>query len=148
MSNFTRPIPSHTRNLSLNQPSASQQAALVARVNEKKAELAGLRELQALSGSVADQMQMLEDKLSTLADGTEAVATVLANWHSVLRAIHMASSEMLTMQWRSHADERIAKLPKPKDDSANETVLPQTLVRIPTQHADLIPQGTSGSIAE
>jgi DASH complex subunit DAD2 len=40
-------------------------------VNEKRAELASLRELQALSASVADQMQQLEDKISTLADGTE-----------------------------------------------------------------------------
>lgn len=88
---FNRPIASHARNLSLNQPSAHQQAALQARVKEKQAELNSLKELQALSASVADQMQMLEDKLSTLADGTEAVATVLANWHSVLRAIHMAS---------------------------------------------------------
>ena len=72
---FQRPVPSHTRNLSLNQPSASQQTALLARVNEKKAELSSLRELQALSASVADQMQMLEEKLSTLADGTEGMTT-------------------------------------------------------------------------
>jgi DASH complex subunit DAD2 len=60
-------------------------------------------------------MQMLEEKLATLSDGTEgkrriglrcyvardkadiealpAVATVLGNWHNVLRAISMASSE-------------------------------------------------------
>ena len=92
---FPRPIASHTRNLSMGQPSASQQAALIARVAEKKAELNSLRELQALSASVADQMQMLEEKLSTLADGTEAVATVLANWHSVLRAIHLASCKLI-----------------------------------------------------
>src|SRR4051794_2270276 len=86
-----RPVASHTRNISLNQPSAAQQSALQARVTEKRAELASLRELQGLSATVADQMQLLEGKLATLADGTEAVATVLANWHSVLRAIHMAS---------------------------------------------------------
>jgi DASH complex subunit DAD2 len=96
---------------------------LAARIAEKKAELANLKELQALSAGLADQMQMLADKLTTLSDGTEgmypthimlrqgstgnmwqctglvltwictAVAAVLSNWHNVLRAINMASSE-------------------------------------------------------
>ena len=44
---------------------------LVARIAEKKAELANLKELQALSAGLADQMQTLADKLSTLSDGTE-----------------------------------------------------------------------------
>lgn len=99
--------------------------ALVARVNEKKAELEHLKELRDLSAAVAGQMEALEQKLGTLSDGTEAIAVVMGNWHNVLRAINMAS----------------AKLPKPpsndgdleeKDDSRP---LPQTLVRIPTEHA-------------
>ncbi|KAJ9631882.1 DASH complex subunit dad2 [Taxawa tesnikishii (nom. ined.)] len=66
-------------------------------------------------------MEQLEEKLATLADGTEAVAAVLSNWHNVLRAIHMAS----------------AKIPRPKDeDGEAETPLPQTLVRIPIQQAE------------
>lgn len=89
-----KPVAAHTRSISLNQPSVAQQEALQARVAEKRAELASLKELQALSATVADQMQMLEGKLATLADGTEAVAAVLANWHSILRAIHMASCRM------------------------------------------------------
>jgi hypothetical protein len=67
---FSRPLPSHIRSASLAQ-GPTPSPALQARVNEKRAELASLRELQALSASVADQMQQLEDKLSTLADGTE-----------------------------------------------------------------------------
>jgi DASH complex subunit DAD2 len=74
---FGRPIPSHIRNPSLSQNAANQSPALLARVNEKKTELANLKELQALSASVADQMQMLEDKLSKLADGTEGAAGML-----------------------------------------------------------------------
>ena len=68
-------LSSHLRAGSLSQNAASTGAssALAARVAEKKAELTSLKELQALSASVADQMQMLEDKLSTLADGTEGV---------------------------------------------------------------------------
>jgi DASH complex subunit DAD2 len=91
--------------------SAAYSPALVARIEEKKAELAHLQELKELSAAVATQMEALEQKLSTLSDGTEgrrvrasqvvwdnainnllAVATVLGNWHNVLRAINMASS--------------------------------------------------------
>nr|6CFZ_C Chain C, Dad2 [Thermochaetoides thermophila] len=91
--------------------------ALLARVNEKKAELENLKELRDLSAAVAAQMEALEQKLSTLSSGTEAIATVLANWHNVLRAISMAS----------------AKIPEPKEETEENTVpLPQTLVRIPT----------------
>ena len=71
----------------------------------------------------------------TLTDAHAAVAAVLSNWHNVLRAISMAST----------------KLPKPKeeDDAENKTEaelpLPQTLVRIPTQHAPALLQHTAPS---
>jgi hypothetical protein len=45
--------------------------ALVARVNEKRAELEHLKELRELSAAMASQMEALEQKLSTLSDGTE-----------------------------------------------------------------------------
>ncbi|KAM0328479.1 hypothetical protein ACHAQA_004886 [Verticillium albo-atrum] len=98
--------------------------ALIARIEEKKAELDNLKQLRDLSAAVASQMEALEQQLSTLSDGTEAIATVIGNWHNVLRAINMAST----------------KLPKPKDEPTDETTdstpaLPQTLVRIPTEHA-------------
>jgi len=48
-----------------------QSPALVARVNEKKAELENLKELRDLSAAVASQMEALEQKLATLSDGTE-----------------------------------------------------------------------------
>ena len=44
---------------------------LVAKINEKKAELESLKQLRDLSGGLAAQMQALEEKLSTLSDGTE-----------------------------------------------------------------------------
>lgn len=98
-----------------NYPVAQQSSVLAARIASKKAELDDLRELRDLSGVLAAQMQALEEKLSTLKDGTEgknsirchsyahsltciltrftAVACVLANWDNVLRAISMASCE-------------------------------------------------------
>jgi DASH complex subunit DAD2 len=74
MSNYGRPLPSHLRNQSLG-GSQQQSPVLLARIAEKKAELANLKDLQALSGGLADQMQMLADKLSTLSDGTEGTSS-------------------------------------------------------------------------
>ncbi|KAF2745632.1 hypothetical protein M011DRAFT_469292 [Sporormia fimetaria CBS 119925] len=133
MSYSGRPLPSHLRSASagLGAP-VSQSPLLVARIEEKKAELANLKELQALSAGLADQMQQLADKLSTLSDGTEAVAAVLSNWHNVLRAINMAST----------------KLPKPKEKGERkkkaEPPLPQTLVRVPTKHAPAVRSQAKG----
>lgn len=53
---------------------ASQQSTfLQQKIADKKAELANLKDLQALSGGLADQMQMLADKLQTLSNGTEGM---------------------------------------------------------------------------
>lgn len=53
--------------------STGQSPALIARVNEKKAELENLKELRDLSAAVASQMEALEQKLATLSDGTEGM---------------------------------------------------------------------------
>ena len=49
----------------------TQSPMLVARINEKRAELESLKQLEELSAGLALQMQTLEEKLSTLSDGTE-----------------------------------------------------------------------------
>lgn len=113
MSYPTRSLSSHMRAPSSSTSSASPSPALLARIEEKKAELQSLRELRDLSAAVSNQMEALEQKLTTLSDGTEgmahslyrplmdrttfanfcaAVAAVMGNWHNVLRAINMASS--------------------------------------------------------
>lgn len=69
----------------------SQSSVIQSRINEKKLELESLKQLRDLSAGLAGQMQQLEEKLATLSNGTEAVAAVMANWNTVLRAIHMAS---------------------------------------------------------
>ncbi|UNI24798.1 DASH complex subunit dad2 [Purpureocillium takamizusanense] len=121
MSYPTRSLSTHMRGPSASASTASQSPALVARIEEKRAELEHLKELRDLSAAVATQMEALERKVSTLSNGTEAIATVMGNWHNVLRAINMASS----------------KLAKPSSDAEREPTddLPQTLVRIPTEHA-------------
>ena len=57
------------------QANAPQSPVLLARINEKKMELENLKQLRDLSGGLAAQMQALEDKLSTLSDGTEGRET-------------------------------------------------------------------------
>ena len=57
--------------LGVSQPSSGQSPVLIARINEKKAELENLRQLRDLSAGLAEQMKTLEDKLATLSDGTE-----------------------------------------------------------------------------
>ncbi|MCJ1230367.1 hypothetical protein MMC12_007040 [Toensbergia leucococca] len=125
----SRPLASSLRHPSMGgaQSSTGQSPMLVARINEKKAELEDLKQLRDLSAGLAGQMETLEETLATLSDGTEAVAAVLSNWHNVLRAINMASM----------------KLPKPKTTGEGhegvdlkpelDVPLPQTLVRIPIE---------------
>jgi DASH complex subunit DAD2 len=73
MSYSARPLPSHLRQGSTagNSVSTGQSPILLARINEKKAELENLKQLRDLSAGLAGQMQMLEEKLATLSDGTE-----------------------------------------------------------------------------
>lgn len=123
------------------QPLSGQSPVLLARINEKRAELENLKQLRDLSAGVAEQMQTLEEKLSMLSNGTEAVAAVLSNWHNVLRAINMASM----------------KIPKPKNEGVSDkdseaasksdsgVLLPQTLVRIPAEEAARQTESQSGS---
>src|ERR1700753_3023281 len=79
MSLPTRTLPGHIRQLSTAggaAPSSGQSAALLARVNEKKAELEHLKQLRDLSAAMATQMEALQEKLATLADGTEGAVAI------------------------------------------------------------------------
>ena len=44
---------------------------MLKRIEEKKAELEQLKQLKDLSATLAAQMEALQEKLSTLSDGTE-----------------------------------------------------------------------------
>jgi DASH complex subunit DAD2 len=57
----------------VNSTSTGQSQVLLARINEKKLELENLRQLRDLSAALAGQMSVLEEKLATLADGTEGM---------------------------------------------------------------------------
>ena len=81
-------MPSHLRGQSMG---ASQQSStfLQQKIADKKTELANLKDLQALSGGLADQMQMLADKLQTLSSGTEG-----ALWRVNCWAVKAPSQDM------------------------------------------------------
>lgn len=53
--------------------STQQSSVLSARIESKKAELEELKQLRDVSSSLASQMEALEQKLSTLRDGTEGL---------------------------------------------------------------------------
>ncbi|KAK5790956.1 hypothetical protein VI817_006265 [Penicillium citrinum] len=112
----------------LRQPASQPSSALATRIAAKKAELENLRQLRDLSGTLAMQMQALESKITTLKDGTEAVACVLANWDNVLRAISLASRKA------SSLDEAAG----PEVEDQRETRLPATLVRIPAEATEKV----------
>ncbi|KAE8136140.1 DASH complex subunit Dad2-domain-containing protein [Aspergillus pseudotamarii] len=107
-----------------------QSSALTARIASKKAELDNLKQLRDMSCALAMQMQVLEEKIGTLKDGTEAVACVLANWDNVLRSISMASKAVTVQR-------PIMQNPNPlsKDDKTGDSPMPATLVRIPADQA-------------
>lgn len=73
MSFPSKPLTSSLRHPSIggSLSSTGQSPALVARINEKRAELENLKQLRDLSAGLAAQMETLERKLATLSDGTE-----------------------------------------------------------------------------
>ena len=75
MASHNRTLTSNLRHPSIGGSlnSSGQSPALIARINEKKIELENLKQLRDLSESLATQMQALEQKLSTLSDGTEGM---------------------------------------------------------------------------
>lgn len=68
-----RPFSGHLRGSSVSGAAAGPSPALLARIEEKKAELDNLKQLRDLSSEVAAQMEALEQKLATLSDGTEGL---------------------------------------------------------------------------
>ncbi|KAH8693097.1 putative DASH complex subunit DAD2 [Talaromyces proteolyticus] len=103
--------------------SSQQAVALTMRIEAKKAELENLCQLRDFSNALATKMQVLETKLSTLKDGTEAIACVLTNWENVLQAINMATRNPVASTTSNNTEE--SRLP--------------TLVRVPISSNDTSP---------
>lgn len=84
MSNYQNRYSQHFRQSSAPTSStgSQQSPALVARIKEKKQELENLIALRDLSAGLAKQMEQLEEKLATLADGTEGIQPALFDCYS------------------------------------------------------------------
>ncbi|EEP80857.1 predicted protein [Uncinocarpus reesii 1704] len=122
----------------LSSSSSQSSSILAARVAAKKAELEDLRQLRDVSDALATQMEVLNQKLETLRDGTEAVACVMANWENVLRAINMASTRMAQIKFEPTGQQREAEKPR-------EPALPAPLCNSPSTTRSHW-QGTGGAI--
>ncbi|KIV98007.1 hypothetical protein PV10_01701 [Exophiala mesophila] len=125
---------------------------LQARISQKRAELAHLQSLRDSSATLASQLSVLETKLSTLKDGAQSVALVLANWDNVLRAIGMAASQVPQPTATSDPgqeeegprdDDETVDQNKVKNKQSEKNTkdsklpsLPVPLVRIPVQRPD------------
>lgn len=86
------------------------------RLAEKRAELASINEIRALTGTLTDQLEVLEEKLGSMAEGTHSVAHILSSWQNVVKSISLASLGLLKYSR--------------KDYEAGKP-LPESLVRIP-----------------
>ena len=88
------------------------------RIAHKQSEFDSLLQLKSQSDILLRSMQELESKLGTLTGGTDAVASVLANWANVFKAINIST---LRMQERS--------------EEGGDDEMPDPLVRIATANA-------------
>ncbi|KAK7207808.1 DASH complex subunit Dad2-domain-containing protein [Myxozyma melibiosi] len=111
---------------------ASQyNSVLQVRIAEKKQELESLQELRDLSAGFAQQMEQLQEKLATLVDGTEAVALIVSNWDSVLRAINMASAHIIAREGNTAQNEQDLTEDEQRELAQQRKVqLPEKLVRV------------------
>ncbi|KAF5860832.1 hypothetical protein ETB97_000984 [Aspergillus alliaceus] len=96
--------------------SQQQSSALAARIASKKAELDNLKQLRDMSGALAIQMQVLEQKIGTLKDGTEAKTV------TIQRPIEQKSNT------------------GSEGNMPVDSPMPATLVRIPTEQAGMARQ--------
>ncbi|SGZ58919.1 CIC11C00000002320 [Sungouiella intermedia] len=89
--------------------------SLQEKITAKREELHELRQLKKFTGLLAVQLEQIEAKLDTMADGAESVALILSNWQNVMNSVSLASLGLL-----KHANKDYDETPP----------LPECLVRI------------------
>ncbi|KAK9386915.1 DASH complex subunit Dad2-domain-containing protein [Lipomyces mesembrius] len=123
-------VPTSTTGASLFSSSTQHNTILASRIAEKKQELESLMQLRDLSSNFATQMVQLQEKLATLVDGTEAVALIVSNWDSVLRAINLASANLVTREEARKTNTQPRDPVNGKSVVDPKSQLPETFVRI------------------
>ncbi|RAQ51377.1 DASH complex subunit DAD2 [Aspergillus flavus] len=139
-----------------------QLSALAARIASKKAELDNLKQLREMSGALAMQMQVLEEKIGTLKDGTEGRSCDssknikfndlinYARFMLMLAALSSPAVACVLANWDnvlrsiSMASTEAVTVQRPtvqnpntlsEGDKSVDTPMPATLVRIPADQA-------------
>lgn len=95
---------------------------LAGRLREKKQELRELQNVQQVSKDLVSELETLATNLSTLSDGTEVVANLMANWTGILKNLQLASTSLTKYSESDYKQD--SEVP------AEERPLPETLVRI------------------
>ncbi|ODQ81130.1 hypothetical protein BABINDRAFT_12389 [Babjeviella inositovora NRRL Y-12698] len=93
------------------------------RIEDKKDELAKLIQVKEYSEVLGNQLELLQEKLSTMADGTEALSLVLSNWDSIIQSVSLASMGLMKYSENDYENEE-------------EPPLPETLVRMRLEPED------------
>lgn len=79
-------------------------------VEEKRAELQNLNEIKRFTEILTDQLELLEEKLDTMADGAEAAALVFSNWQNVIKSVSLASLGLMKYSQKDY--EELKPLPE------------------------------------
>lgn len=78
--------------------------SLQSKIEEKREELENLQELKKFTGILVTQLELIEQKFETMADGAESVALVLSNWKSVMNSVSLASLGLLKYSSKDFKD--------------------------------------------
>ncbi|SHO79986.1 Uncharacterized protein MSYG_4341 [Malassezia sympodialis ATCC 42132] len=109
-------------------------SSVAARLAAKQAELQALQHLRAESARLAQELTDLSERVDTLVTGGQTIASVMASWQGVFRAIQLAQAAMSKSDADPAADATSAhQHPTEQALSLDTRTVPETLVRIPLQ---------------
>lgn len=87
---------------------ARQNTAIYQKIAEKRANLELLREFKTLTDELANELELISDRLETMRDGTSSVALILSNWQRIIQSISLASLSLLKLTTNGQNVERDA----------------------------------------
>lgn len=95
------------------------------KIAEKRAELESLNEIKRFTSILTNQLEELEGKLDSMAEGTESVALVLSNWQNVVKSVSLASLGLLKYNEKDYDNgvplpECLVRIKLDKDDTAED----------------------------
>lgn len=80
------------------------------KISAKSEELKNLQDIKTSTDQIADQLELIGQKLDIMTDGAESVALILSNWKNVVDSISLASLGLL--KYSSQALEQATPLPE------------------------------------